>query len=336
MPVVVEVPEAVTPDASGGDAPALSPADSLPAVAVAPEPRAFPRRLIVAFIFTAIGGLLVGGVAVWMWTSDSDLGDSKLRYPRGAVVEVVRPDNVPTGDTGSPWGGGMSGGRSGGGGGAVGDAVWQREIASHAAAIGHRSVLLRSLKNPEVTATAWHKRFDSTDLAAVSLARSLRVRTVPETALIEVFVDTGSPREQVILTQAVVMQYLEYQRQRRTLMFLDRTQMLNTARIKIESRMRDVEQEIQELVRSVAAYRHRTSSAAAATKSTTARPADQQELAERQEMAWEEVKLARRRGEYQHLLEQQRDLKGRIEELMALSSSTGAGELRLVNMPSDK
>jgi len=320
-PVVVEIPESVAPGVSEREAPAISPA-------VAPEPREFSRKLAVAFIATAVGGLLVGGVTVWMWMSDSDLGDAKLRYPRAAVLEVTRPDRVLL-ETDPPHGSGMPGVGSA----TFADPVWQREIASHAAALQHRSILLRALKSPGVIGTAWHKGFKSTDLAAVSLARSLRVRAVPGTALIEVFVDTGSPQEQVILTTELVQVYLEHQRQRRTLSLLDRTQMLNTIRIKGESRMRDLEQEINELVRSVAAYRHRAS-AAAGTRATT-RPADEL-LSEHQDMLLEEEKLARKRHEQHQLREQLRDVKERIEEVRAFTGSTGQGALNIVHMPSDK
>src|SRR5688572_11068101 len=288
-PVVMEVPEAEGAAPNVGEENA-SVGTRPNAPAVLPEPRDFSREMIV--------GLLVGGVTVWLWTSDSDLGESKPRYPRAAVLEVGRPDTAQNGDAGPPTGSKMFAlGAPAGGGSPDIDPLWRREIASHAAAIGHRSVLLRALKSPRVIGTAWHKGFESSDLAAVSLARSLRVRPVPGTALIEVLVATGSPQEQVILTTELVQLYLEDQRQLRTLVLLDRTMALNTMRIKVESRMRDVDMEIRELVRSVAAYRHRmSSSAGTATTSAATRPADQ-ELAERQEMAWEEEKLSRSRDE---------------------------------------
>jgi hypothetical protein len=284
-----------------------------PAAQAAPEIR---RSRIGTIVGAAVLVLVAGGVIVWIFAVSSESGDPVLLYPRAAVIEVTRPESSLSSDPAINS--------------HVLDPIWQREILSHAAAIKHRENIERALKSPNVQGTAWYRQFSSPEFASLSLTRSLRVRAVPGTALIEVFVATSaSGQEQAVLAQAVVDTYLEQQRQRRTLVLLDRTQMLNTVRIRLESRSRDLEQEVLERIRNIESYRARTTNAA------TTRPGDVA-LAERQELAVEEEKLARGRDELQHLRLQLYKVKQEIEEVMSNRSSQSPGGVIIRNLASNR
>jgi hypothetical protein len=288
---------------------------NVPEPTLPPAPVEPPRRPIAAFVGTAVVSFLVGGLVVWILAMPSKSDAPVLTDSGAAVLEVARPDGNVSSDV--P---GVSG--------PVVDAVWQREILGHAAAIKHRANIELALKGPDVRGTKWYGHFSSADLADLSFTRGVRVRAVPGTALIEVSVVTGaSAQEQATLANALVNTYLEQQRQRRTMVLLDRTQMLNTIRIRAESRMRDLENEIRQLIPRLEADRIRNASPA------TSKPIDAV-VSDRQEMALQEETLARLREEQQQLRQQLKDAKERIEQIMALSSSQYQSPVQLRNRAS--
>ena len=95
--------------------------------------------------------------------------------------------------------------------------------------------------------TRWFRQFKDVAEAKQDFEDNLRVSPLQDTKLVQIEFTNRSPDDCRTVVQELVQTHLEDQRQIQTLTLLDRTQMLNTVRIKGDSRMRDLEQEIKEL-----------------------------------------------------------------------------------------
>jgi hypothetical protein len=91
------------------------------------------------------------------------------------------------------------------------DALWQRTINTHAALLHEPGLLRAVVASDEVHKTGWYAQFkgDNADAkAAVALARSLAVRPVQDTALIEVRPIVEPAADAAVIANAVCEQYV--------------------------------------------------------------------------------------------------------------------------------
>ncbi len=89
------------------------------------------------------------------------------------------------------------------------DLAWRRHIMTHAAEIRFRSVLESAISEPDVRTTAWFNSIDIADDRLDSLEEILRVKPVPETSLIGVWLTTGSDSDRRTIANAVARAYVE-------------------------------------------------------------------------------------------------------------------------------
>jgi capsular exopolysaccharide synthesis family protein len=94
--------------------------------------------------------------------------------------------------------------------------------------------------------TRWFRQFKDIAEAKQDFEDNLRVVPLQDTKLVQIDFTNSSPDDCRTIVQELVSTHLEEQRQLQTLNLLDRTQMLNTVRIKCESRMRDLETEMRQ------------------------------------------------------------------------------------------
>jgi hypothetical protein len=91
------------------------------------------------------------------------------------------------------------------------DALWQRTINTHTALLHEPGLLRTVVASDEVRKTNWYGQFkgDGADTkAAAALGRSLAVRPVPDTALIEVRPVVEPPADAAVIANAICDQYV--------------------------------------------------------------------------------------------------------------------------------
>jgi capsular exopolysaccharide synthesis family protein len=124
------------------------------------------------------------------------------------------------------------------------------EIRTQAKKLQAESLLIKVLQNPnsEIRKTRWFRQFNN-DIARAKADFEDKLSVVPlsDTKLVSIEFTDMIPQDCRDIVYDLVATHLEEQRQLQTLTLLDRTQMLNTVRIKVESRMKDLEGEMREL-----------------------------------------------------------------------------------------
>jgi polysaccharide biosynthesis transport protein len=124
------------------------------------------------------------------------------------------------------------------------------EIRTQAKKLQSEGLKIKILTNPNSeirNKTRWFKQFKDMAEAKQDFEDNLRVVPLQDTKLVQIDFTNTNPEDCRTIVQELVSTHLEEQRQLQTMNLLDRTQMLNTVRIKGESRMRDLDGEMKEL-----------------------------------------------------------------------------------------
>lgn len=123
------------------------------------------------------------------------------------------------------------------------DAIWQRNIASHAHLIAHRSNLLAMLNNAQskMRSTKWYAGKGSPADALAWLQQHVHATPVPGTALIEVSIDENIDQsESAILINEIANHYLEGDRQRETAKLVDQINLFTNLKTRYEAQARSI------------------------------------------------------------------------------------------------
>jgi hypothetical protein len=91
------------------------------------------------------------------------------------------------------------------------DALWQRTINTHTTLLHEPGLLRTVVASDEVRKTGWYGQFKGDNAnakAAAALGRSLAVRPVPDTALIEVRPVVEPPADAAVIANAICDQYV--------------------------------------------------------------------------------------------------------------------------------
>jgi uncharacterized coiled-coil DUF342 family protein len=129
------------------------------------------------------------------------------------------------------------------------EAAFQRRLGTHVATLRSEQIFRRLMSQPgsDTRKTRWFTGADDPLERSVWLRDHLRVAAVPGTALIEVSLDdVRDPIERATILREICSTYLDGARQGRTEQLLDRTQVLNNAKIKTDSRLKDLLAEMRE------------------------------------------------------------------------------------------
>jgi uncharacterized coiled-coil DUF342 family protein len=132
--------------------------------------------------------------------------------------------------------------------GADAEASYQRRILTHAVALGSEHNVRRALRNAnsEIRKTRWFVEGSDPLERATWLRDHLRVAPVPGTSLIRVELpDVKDAADRKTILQEVCAVYLESTRRASQDALLDRTSTLNNVKIKVESRLKDLRQEMR-------------------------------------------------------------------------------------------
>ncbi|HEY7120061.1 MAG TPA: hypothetical protein VH475_25970 [Tepidisphaeraceae bacterium] len=132
---------------------------------------------------------------------------------------------------------------------ATSDALLQRRIYTHVATIASEQHLRHLFANPqsEIRKTQWFQTNADPRERAAWLRDHLHVTAVPNTSLIALsLMDVQDAKERQVILTEICNAYLNGERTLRTDAMMDRTQMLNTVRIKVEARLKDLRNEMHE------------------------------------------------------------------------------------------
>jgi uncharacterized protein involved in exopolysaccharide biosynthesis len=135
------------------------------------------------------------------------------------------------------------------GAGADTEAMLQRRINTHIATLRSEQHLRKVLSNAnsETRKTNWFTAANDPLERAAWLRDHLKAHAIPGTPLIEVSLnDVGDPKDRKTILREICSVYLDSQRVERGDDLLDRTQMLNTLKIKTTMRLKDLSAEMKE------------------------------------------------------------------------------------------
>lgn len=139
-----------------------------------------------------------------------------------AVLIVDSPEGVPGADS---------------------EALLQRRVNTHIATLRSEQNIRRMLSNAnsETRKTSWFTTANNPRERSVWLRDHLRAAQVSGTPLIEVSLpDVADAGDRKIILREVCDQYLQNEKQQQSNRLLDRTQMLNTVKLKIDMRLKQI------------------------------------------------------------------------------------------------
>jgi carbonic anhydrase len=144
---------------------------------------------------------------------------------RAALIEVLPPESIQK----SP---------------AATDLV-NRLIKKHVLLLQHPALITQVLQNPDVKHERWVA--DKKEGAVEKLTAAIRVRTIPDTNIIEVMVDPAAAGdESAMLAEAIVNQHLENQKRLTENKQLERSVMLNNLKQRYQFRKDELGRDLRE------------------------------------------------------------------------------------------
>lgn len=128
------------------------------------------------------------------------------------------------------------------------DAVWEREIQSHAHLIRQKNLATRAIENAssEIRKTDWFRSVGGQAQATDFLFQNLKVQAVPGTNLIEISIDGPKPGDAAAVVNEIGMTYVDFVVQTEKNKLYDRSIDLNNLKVRNQMRLRDVSGYIKE------------------------------------------------------------------------------------------